>query len=257
MDFSSTLPFSDDLDSKLGPVRSSPLETIVFYLVTQQLQGFDKNHPTLLSISYYPLEIVAAEWMVYLELMYHNIKQYEVLRDSVITSTENITSLSADIHDLQQWARRSIATAHKIRHVIEFLGYCTDKNENADLSAEIREDYEQIAFSVDIYSRRLEAMVSVATSLVQAIDTRQSLTETVNLSRLSYVALNFVPLTFVSGILSMNDNIAPGGKVFGLYFAVSIPLYILVFLISCPRTTSSGFLGAGVWRLKAIQGSAV
>lgn len=195
--------------------------------------------------------------MVYLELMYHNIKQYEYSSDTPVASSGNIATLIADIYALQQWARRSIATAHKIRHVIDFLGYCMAKDKDTEYSAPIREDYEQIAFSIDIYSRRLEAMVSIATSLIQATDSRRSLTETVNLSRLSYLALNFIPLTFVSGIFSMNDNIAPGGKIFGLYFAVSIPLCVLVFLIARPRTSSSGLFAARVRRTKAMQKPAV
>ena len=74
--------------------------------------------------------------------MYHNIKQYEILEDSIIISIKNITSLSADIYDLQQWVRRSITTVHKIRHVIDFLEYRTNKNKNTNFSSAIREDYE-------------------------------------------------------------------------------------------------------------------
>ena len=95
--------------------------------------------------------------------------------------------------------------------------------------------------------------MSVATSLIQAIDSRRSLTETINISRLTYLALSFIPLTFVSGLFSMNDNIAPGGKLFGLYFAVSIPLCIIVFLIVRPPTSTPAVLAARLWRSRAIQ----
>lgn len=178
--------------------------------------------------------------MVYLELMYHSIKQYEYSPDTTVASLGNIATLVGDIYALQQWARRSIATAHKIRYVVDFLGYCVTKDEDVEYSAPIREDYEQIAFGIDTYSRRLEAMVSTATSLIQATDSRRSLTEAVNISRLSYLAVAFIPLTFVSGIFSMNESLAPGGRLYGLYFAVSIPLCIIVFLIVRRRTSISG-----------------
>ena len=131
------------------------------------------------------------------------------------------------------------------------------KEKDVEYSAPIREDYQQIAFGIDTYSRRLEAMVSIATSLVQATDSRRSLTETVDISRLSYLALSFIPLTFISGLFSMNDNVAPGGKLFGLYFAISIPLCILVFLIVRPRTSTSGFFAAWAGRSRAIHKSVV
>lgn len=252
-DFLSGPLFSDNIDPESGPTRSSLLETFIFYWAVEQPQGFDVTCPTLFSLSYYPLRIIAAEWMTYLELMYHSIKQYEYSPDTVLASLEHIAILTADIYTLQQWARRSIATAQKIRYVIEFLRYRMTKDEDMDSSALLTEDYEQIASSIDAYSRRLEAMVSIATSLIQAIDCRRSLTETMNISRLTYLALSFIPLTFVSGLFSMNDNIVRGGKLFGLYFAVSIPLCILVFLIVHPPTSTPVIFAARIWRSRAIQ----
>lgn len=95
---------------------------------------------------------------------------------------------------------------------------------------------------------RLESLVSIPTSQFQAIDSRRSLIETIIISRLTYLALSFIPLTFVSGLFSMNDNIASGGKFFGLYFAVSTPLCTLVFLIVRPPTTTPAIFTARIWR---------
>ena len=215
------------------------------------------DRPTVFSLSSYPLRMIAAEWMTYLELMCHVIKRYEYSPDTALAALEQITTLSADMHTLQQWARRSIATANKIRGVIGFLKHRITKDDDTEYSALLMEDYEHIALGIDTYSRRLEAQVSIATSLIQAIDSRRSLTETRNISRLTYLALSFIPLTFVSSFFSMNDNIAPGGKIFGLYFAVSIPLCLLVFMIVHPPTSTPAVFAARIWRSKAIQKFAV
>ena len=211
------------------------------------------NCPTIFSLSYYPLKIIAAEWMTYLELMYHSIKQYEYSPDTVLAALGQIATLNTDIYTLQRWARRSMATAHKIRYVIDFLKFRVTKNQDLQHSAPLIQDYEQIALSIDTYSRRLETTVSVATSLIQAIDSRRSFTETANISRLTYLALSFIPLTFVSSLFSMNDNVAPGGKHFGLYFAVSIPLSIIVFLIIHPPISAPGGFTALIWRTRTTQ----
>lgn len=139
------------------------------------------------------------------------------------------------------------------RYVVEFLEYRTINNEDKELSALIRQDYEQLALDLGAYSHRLEAMVSVATSLVQAIDCRRSLIKTINISRLTYLALIFIPLTFVSGLFSMNDRNAPGGNLFRVYFAISIPLCILVFLIAHPPTGTLGLFTAWFGRSRVIQ----
>ena len=120
-------------------------------------------------------------------------------------------------------------------------------------SALLIEDYKQITLSIDAYSRRLEALVSVNTSLIQTIDCRRSLTEAKNISRLTYLALSFIPLIFVLGLFSINDTIAPGGRIFGLYFAVSIPLCIIVFLIVYLPTSTLGLFATRVWRSRAVQ----
>ena len=245
--------FPDNIDLESGPDRACPLESLLFYWDSGRPQGFDLNCPTLFTFSSYPLRMIAAEWMTYLELMFHSIKQFEYTPNTALAAIGQIEILNADIYALQQWARRSIATAHKIRYTIDFLKYRMTKEDDLEHSALLTEDYKHISLSIETYSRRLEALVSIATSLIQAIDCRRSLTETINISRLTYLALSFIPLTFVSGLFSMNDNIAPGGKIFGLYFAVSIPLCILVFLIVHPPTSTPGIFAARIWRSRAIQ----
>ena len=117
----------------------------------------------------------------------------------------------------------------------------------------LTEDYKQIALRFDAHNHRVESLVSNATSLVQTMDTRRSLTETTTISRLSYLALTFIPLTFVASFFSMNDTIAPGGGIFRLYFAVSIPLCILVFLVVRPPSNPTAAIKAFVSRSGATK----
>ena len=197
--------------------------------------------------------MIAAEWMTYLELMYHSIKQYEYSPNNAVAAIGQIEILNADMYALQPWTRRCTATTQKIHYVIDFLRQLMTKDEDREYGALLIEDYKHIASSIDTYSRRLDTLVSVATSLIQAIDSRRSLVETLNISRLTYLALASIPLTFVSGLFSMNDNIAPGGSLFGLYFAVSVPLCILVFLIVGPPTITPAVLAVQLWRTRATQ----
>ena len=197
--------------------------------------------------------MIGAEWMTYLELMYHSIKPYEYSPNTNLAALGQIEILNADIYALQQWTRRSMASARKIRYTIDFLRNRMTKDDNMEHSALLTEDYRHIASGIDAYCCRLEALVSIAISLIQASDSRRSLTETLNISRLTYLALSFIPLTFVTGLFGMNDNIAPGGRIFGLYFVVSIPLCILVFLIVHPPTSNLVTFAARIWRSRTIQ----
>ena len=247
-DFLCNSSFSENMDHETGPPRCSPMESCIFYWTTKRPQGFDFTCPSLFCVSYYPLKIIAAEWMTYLELMYHSIKQYEYSPSNIRPAMEQIALLNADIYALQQWSRRCTATAQKMRYVIGFLRYREIRHEDTEDSLLLMEDYKQIALSIDAYNHRLEALMTIATSLIQTMDSRRSLTETANISRLSYLALSFIPLTFVSSLFSMNNSIAPGGKIFGLYFAVSIPLCILVYLVVRPPISPTAAIKACVSR---------
>ena len=200
------------------------------------------KRPTLCALSIYPLKMIAAEWMTYLELMHHSIKQYEFSSTSAPVGLEQIQLLNADIRTLQQWTRRGMASADKIRYTVSFLKNRMTKGDDMQYRASLMEDYKYIASSIGTYTRRLEALVFVTTSLIQTIDCRRSLTETVNISRLTYAALVFIPLTFVSSLLSMNNTVASDGRVLGLYFAVAMPLCVVVFLIAHPPARFTGIL---------------
>jgi len=70
-------------------------------------------------------------------------------------------------------------------------------------------------------------MVLVVTSLVQIADTRRLLKEATNVTRLTNLALLFVPLSIVTDLFSMNDGVTTHGL--KLYFTVAIPLCAVVF----------------------------
>ena len=46
---------------------------------------------------------------------------------------------------------------------------------------------------------------------------------------LTVLGLVFIPLAFTCGLLSMNDRYLPGTGLFWIYWAVALPLIILVF----------------------------
>lgn len=226
--------FLNDAGPDFGPWRRSLLEDLTFYWKKGQPNGFDVNAPTLVSLSYYPLKVVAAEWMTCLEVLYHSTKEYEYDSNAISAPMERLAGLYTDLYALQKWARRNMASSHKLRYVIEFLKNHGKDDRDKESINQLIEDYEHIALNFGIYNRRLEATVPIVTSLIQIIDSQRSLLETANITRLTYLALIFVPLTFVASLFSMNDKIPSSAGCFWLYFAVAIPTCALVFLIARP-----------------------
>lgn len=75
-------------------------------------------------------------------------------------------------------------------------------------------------------------MVPMATSMVQLLDSRRSMREAANVSRLTFIALVFVPLSWVASLFSMSDSFSPGHENFWVYFVTALPVLFLVLLLS-------------------------
>lgn len=207
---------------------------MILYWSNGQASRFDVNAPTLVSLSYYPLKVVAAEWMTYLEVLYHSTKEYEYDSSAIAAPMEKLAELNTDLYALQKWTRRIMASSHKFCYVIGFLKHRSNDDRDKESIAQLIEDYEHIASTLGIYGRRLEATVPIVTSLIHMIDSQRSLIETANITRLTYLAMVFVPLTFVASLFSMNEEITSSIHCLELYFAVAIPMCALVFLIARP-----------------------
>ena len=225
-------PFSFDYSSKKqwGPVRHGLFEDIPYYWREVWPPPFDIDRPCLLSSSYYPLKIVAAEWVSYVALMHLSIKHYEYTIDNDPSLSDELMRLTSDLHALQSWRRRSMATQRKLSFAVSFIKSRAKKD--FEVWDPFIEDFEHISTSILECSHRLDTTIPVVTSLIQIVDTRRSFAETSNISRLTYLALAFVPLSFVASLFSMNSDVAPGGQHFWIYLAVAIPVSALIFLLA-------------------------
>jgi hypothetical protein len=231
------------------PRKTSLVESILHYYRNPP-PDFDPAKPSILALSYYPLKIVAAEWMVYTLLMNCYVKFYEYSFQS-----REHRSTETDIVDLQRWRRRSKQSRHKLYLVEQFmakhLGHPYTMplgNGNVILNSTpyttLLDDFGYLSTQIEHYSRSLEFILPVAATMVQLTDARRSITEAIYVRYLTYIALVFVPLTFVSSLFSMQANFLPGQEGFGTYTAVAVPLVVLVLMFSL--VTSIDFRGR--WR---------
>ena len=230
-DFLDAPKFSSDWTTLEDVPRAGMASEIVQYWDRNIPSCFDAKNPTLESLAYYPLKIVAAEWVKYVAVMQFCMKLYEYQGDRL----PNLDRFNTDLRELQGWRRRSMMSQHKVRSIIRQLKARSHhgSKHQPEISYLI-DDFKVISGNIEEAGRRLENILPVVTSLVQIIDARRSFAETTNISRLTILALVFVPLNFVSSLFSMNDHNAPGASGFWVYFAVAIPITLLVFIVARP-----------------------
>jgi len=177
---------------------------------------------------YYPLKIVAAEWVVYLELFNRIIRQYEYSTEEM--ENQRLIKLDLDLRAMKAWIRRCTQTGVKLQFAIMFIQSRSLSEAEKQAYDLLCEDYQYLASMVRRYSDILETKIQVATSMVQIADSRQSLMEARNVIRLTNLALLFVPMSFITGLLSMNDHIPGKGLVW--VFSLAIPACVAVFLVA-------------------------
>ena len=164
--------------------------------------------------------------------MYLSIKHYEYNFKDTPNPPEQLNVLHEDLCGLQIWRRRGIATQEKLCATLRFIENEPVEAVNMQVSNQLRQDFAFLADQAKSYSQHLNNMLPVVTSLISIVDTRRSFAQTANITRLTFLALFFVPLTYISSLFSMNNAVAPGSQAFWVYFAVAIPLTVLVFAVA-------------------------
>ncbi|OKL56432.1 hypothetical protein UA08_08184 [Talaromyces atroroseus] len=233
-DFLSPVPVNPRMAAMQTLSREGLLGDLLYFWTRELPANLDLDNPTLLSLSVYPLKIVAAEWNNYLAVMSYHIKKYEYLIQGQQVDTQDLDKLNIDLDSLQTWRRRSLASQQKIAAIKLFLEHQA-KNRDKEYSEDIEDlsvDFTSIERNLNRYSELLESMLPIVMSLFQVSDSRRSFLEAANVSRLTFLAFVFVPLSFTSSLFSMNSDIAPGGRNFWIYIVVAILISAIVFLLA-------------------------
>jgi hypothetical protein len=213
------------------PGNRGMLDELVYHWAIKPPAMFNPRQPTLQGLSYLPLNIVAGVWINYISLMSYCLKQYEASSLSNNLQLE-LDKLSANLRTLQTWRRRVLASMDRIGHTIRYLKLQESaKTSSGDWTA-LREDYEFISTSIQENGNRLEAMIPVSTSFIQLVESRRALLESTNVTRLTVLAVVFVPLSYVASLFGMNEKFGPGGKYFWSYFAIAVPITLFVLVVA-------------------------
>lgn len=241
-DFLPASLFQGDSNLPSSLSRSAILDELIHYWSTTRPEGFNPQNLTLQAPSYYPLKITAAEWVNYVTVMCFALKPYEYYPPASSTSTLNLDNLSSALLSLQSWPWRVISSQTAMRAVIRFIKRQDAPGSSNKSWAALLEDYEYLATNIAEHGRQLDAMVPLVTTFLQLAETQQSLTEAKNVTQLTILALVFVPLSFVAGLFSMQESIAPGGPQFWLYFAVAVPIMLAVLAVARPPVGAFRYL---------------
>ncbi|KAI8963281.1 hypothetical protein F5Y11DRAFT_356384 [Daldinia sp. FL1419] len=222
----------------------------------QDRTGASKRPPStynLFSLSIGPIKLIIDEWLTYSLIMSRYIKVYEYSARSVQDRLSNFES--EDVVDLYRWRRRSQHSLHKLQVLRWFVESSLkpsktphDNTPPVEEGEALTRDIDHIIAQIEQNGNALEAMIPIMASIIQLLDSRRSVVEAIYVKRLTYIAIVFLPLSFVATLFSMSDNFSIAGTGVWIYVATAVPLLLLVLVVSGLPTQAAMRKAKSLWR---------
>lgn len=144
--------------------------------------------------------------------------------------TIEISTLRSLMSETNAWRRRLFFYAEDMQWNLEALGITGDQQGiNNKIDGATREDFRRLTERMQGCKSRVESIMPVVIGAFSLLEAQRSLVEARYVTKLTKLALVFVPLSFTTGLFSMAEDFAPGSSLFWIPWVVAIPIIILMF----------------------------
>jgi Mg2+ and Co2+ transporter CorA len=109
----------------------------------------------------------------------------------------------------------------------------------------LRSEFESILDRIERLQIRTQNIVSLATTIMSIEENKRAMKMNSNLVRVTYLAVVFVPIQFVSSFFSMTPDLGSLKQTFWIYFVIAIPLTLLCLTIADPHRVVKGLRQVG------------
>jgi hypothetical protein len=149
-------------------------------------------------------------------------------------SNINMTRTEGMWSAIQTNSRRCADIVHNLEENMLALGIAPEKSKERPTLSWINsdEDFRHLLQRAKDLKEHADSLNDALTGLMGIVGNAQAGRETKTVKILTLIALVFIPLSFTSGLFSMGDEYLPGERRFWTFFAVSIPLILIIFAIA-------------------------
>jgi Mg2+ and Co2+ transporter CorA len=197
-------------------------------LTNEEIALMEKDHRLLAKKA---LVLICSNWLTTLEYATTRITQieWEIEKPTLRLLPK---SLEASLKRLHQW-RRVLPIYHgmvsdTLRKVIkrEHFLLATDSQ-----ISELWPDFESVLDKIAALQTRSEKIVSLVTAMISIEESQKAVQQNENLTRVTYLACVFIPLSFLSSLFSMQGDLDQLKKTFWIYFVIAVPLTVVSLLL--------------------------
>lgn len=187
-------------------------------------------------------QIICSDWNILIRYIMARLGQieWELERPDFRPGSNAIdASLAKSLAKLHTWRRRLPLYKTMIKETEKHLfrdlkrDGC-DKIIQDDCIARMKKDFDIVMEGLVELYERTERIATVATAVTSIEESRRAMDQNRALGRLTYLAVVFAPLSFISSFFSMTPELSELTTTIWIYFVVAIPLSLLAFLMVEP-----------------------
>jgi Mg2+ and Co2+ transporter CorA len=183
---------------------------------------------------------ICAEWLVVTEYVKARLAQIEVELDKPKGFRAKGDVIERSLKRLHTWRRQVPVFREMVTEILEqdlpIASRLTAPPQMQNVPGgnmdDILPDFERVMRALNELQDRVDRLSSIVSSEISMEDSRHSLEENHNLARLTWLATTFIPLSFVTGLFSMTDDLSSMAVTFGWYFLAAVPLTIACMIVA-------------------------
>ena len=215
-----------------GPPRTSTFDDIIYwtsFLNSDEIGNIARDPRVLFKKT---LLIVCAEWYTLIKFATTRLAQLEWELENPQLQ-DDVGGLEVTIEKLHGWRRRfslfRTLTSEVHEKIVkpEHFGSYTGNH-----LGDLQRDYEIIVSDIEKLHVRADRIMAVVTATMSIEESKKAFEQNRSLARLTWLAVTFIPLSFITSMFSMQSDLSSLKQSFWIFFSVGIPVTALVLLVT-------------------------
>ena len=215
-----------------GQPRSSTFEDVIHYTSTlsvEEITNIGKDPRLLFKKA---LMIICAEWYTLVKYATTRLTQLEwEIENSKIQGKNG--GLQITIAKQHSWRRRlpiyRALVSELLEKVIKRKNFASYPENHVE---DLQRDFEILLSDIQNLQVHADRIMTVVTAVMSIEESKKAYEQNRSLARLTWLAITFAPLSFTTGLFSMNSNLSTLVETFRVFFAVALPLTAMVLLLT-------------------------
>jgi Mg2+ and Co2+ transporter CorA len=212
------------------------LHDLIFWLKNMSdddIKAIDTNPRVMM---FRMAQIICSEWLILIRYTMARLGQieWELERPDFRPDPNDI---DMSLKKLHTWRRRlplyKIMVEDTEKKLFRNVG-SEGKMQPQDCIMKLKPDFDILAKSIDDVTERMHRIATVGLAVTSIEESRRAMEQNQMVGRLTYLAVLFAPLSFVSSFFSMTEDIQTLRQTIWIYFCIAIPVTGLVFIAIKP-----------------------